>query len=145
MRLIPPVVIFLSVFFVFLNPTSPYVPGELLTLYSLVLLPHMAGLVLLLRKNAAGRAAAAGFLCTLWAALGLYLIFLGIFLFSSAYPLRDLEIGWFAAFGLAVWMVVASLSYRAQKPGTFSKGALLGVLFAFVTPVVIAMLQRGHR
>ena len=145
--LIPPLIVALlatgiSVFFY--QSSKPGQLGDVVFIYSFALLPHVVGLLLLIRPERSLQTQAAGFLFGFWAPLGAYLLFIGVFIFSAEYPHRDYQLGWLMAFAFSAWMIASAFFYRRADRGAFSRGALLGFIFAIGGPLLLAILQRSR-
>ena len=97
------------------NPKQPEPMMDVIVVYGFAALPHFLSLVAVVQRNAAFKAYMAGFLSVFWVLLGLYLLFVGLFLFGTPSPPQYYEWAWFGAFGLSVWMVVAGLA-TAKHP-----------------------------
>jgi hypothetical protein len=118
--------------------------GDIVLFYSYALLPHVAGLLLLIRTGRSLQTLAAGFLFGFWALLGAYLLLIGLFIFSVEYPRRDYQLAWLMGFAFSAWMIVSGFFYRRSDRSAFSRGVLLGFIFAISGPLLLAILQRSR-
>jgi hypothetical membrane protein len=114
-------------------------------MYATIPLVHLAAFGVLLRRNGARQKAfAAGFLCAFWILAGAYLLFIGVFLFSSETRHPRWQRAWFESFAIALWMVVASAVCRRADGNSFSIGAVASAIFAVAFPTLFALARRNH-
>jgi hypothetical protein len=118
--------------------------GDAVFLYSFALLPHVAGLLLLIRPGLPFQTLAAGFLFGFWALIGAYLLLIAVFIFSVEYPRRDYQLAWLMGFAFSAWMIVSAFFYRRCDRGAFLRGTFLGFICAIGGPLFLAILQRSR-
>lgn len=111
-------------------------------MYLLFAIPHFGALIALFRAPPSRTAFIGGFLSGFWGSCVLYLLFIGIFLFSQEYSHGNQKIEWFAGVAMGVWMVLGSLLSVKLEKSLYVKGALAGFLYPYAAVVYLAMNQR---
>jgi hypothetical protein len=145
--ILPPLAVVVTVLLallLFLSGQRDQSLSQALALYSSAAIPHFAALMVLFKGAAPRRAFIAGFLCGFWGSCVVYLLFIGIFLFSQEYSHGNQKIGWFAGVGIGTWMVLGSLFSAKLDKSSYVKGCVTGVLYPYAAMVCLALTQRAH-
>jgi hypothetical protein len=74
----------------------------------------------------------------------LYLLFIGMALFSQEFSHGSQKAAWFAGEAMGVWMTIGGLSSVKLDKSSYWRGAVAGFLYPYATMVCLAMYQRGH-
>lgn len=115
-----------------------------LPIYLLFAAPHFAALLALLKAAPRRTALIGGFLSGFWTSLVLYLLFIGMAVFSQEFSHGYQKAAWFAGEAMGVWMTIGGLSSVKLDKSSYWRGAVAGFLYPYATMVCLAMYQRGH-
>ena len=132
-----------AVFFAIMRQgTAPFLAA--LPMYLFFAVPHFASVISLVQSTPTRSALVGGFLSGFWSSLVLYLLFVGMFLFSQPYGSGYQGVVWFAAQSIGVWVIIGSLSLLKLDKPRYWRGFAAGLLYPYAAMIYLASSQRRH-